>query len=212
MADLPKLENALTALVSQGELQDFAAESFGSATGVILKGESVGEIPGVGLIRAIIRDGAAIRDHIFEKKLFAFLGSLNSIPKNEREAMVGKLERDPKYGRNVGEHLIEVLDRIESHRKPQMLARVFRAYGAGDIDAVMFHQLVHVIENLPAFAIPAVRKFGETYPPNRGADATIQLYFGMAGLAVPQTTWDAQTYDPTPVAEAFLRLELDRQE
>jgi hypothetical protein len=37
--------------------------------------------------------------------------------------------------------MIEILDRIESHRKPRMLARVFRAYGAGEINAVMFHQL-----------------------------------------------------------------------
>lgn len=93
-----------------------------------------------------------------------------------------------------------------------MLARVLRAYGADEIDATMFHQLVHAIEHLPAFAIPELRRFSYSNPPNLGAEVTTQLYFGMAGLAVPQTDWDGKTYDPTPVAEAFLRLELDRQE
>lgn len=212
MTDLPKLENALAVVMSRGELEAFAVDNFSAAASDILKSDSAGEIPGVGLILSVLRDGAAVRDFIFQKKLFAFLAAMNSIPKEERAELIDKLEKDPDYGRKVGEHLIEILDRIETHKKPRMLARVLRAYGAGEIDATMFHQLAHAIEHLPAFAIPELRRFSYTNPPNFGAETALQLYFGMAGLAVPQSSFDGNTYDPTPVAEAFLQLELDRQE
>jgi hypothetical protein len=211
MTDLPKLENVLTVVMSHGELEAFAAENFEWETADVLRSEGAGEIPGVGIILSLLRDGVAVRDRLFQKKLFMFLASMNSMPKAERAEMIEKLGADPDYDRKVGEHLIEILDRLETHKKPRMLARVLRAYGAGEIDATMFHQLVHAIEHLPVFAIPAVRKFSLTNPPNLGAETAIQLYFGMAGLAVPQTSWDGTAYDPTPVAEAFLRLELDLQ-
>lgn len=212
MSDAPKLEGALSLVLGSDDLQDLVADYAELGVDAFIQDGIARDVPIVNSIVAAVRFGLTVRDRQFAKKLLDFLAPVSAMPAQERREIVEQLERDPKYGRRVGEHLIEILDRIESHRKPRMLARVFRAYGTGEIDGAMFHQLVHAVEHLPAFAIPEVRKFGESYPPNRGADQTTQLYFGMAGLAVPQSSFDALTYDPTPVAVAFLRLELDRQE
>lgn len=216
MSDQPKIEGALTLALSSEGLQDLAAEYAELGLDALFESGIVRDIPIVSTIVAGARLGATLRDRLLMKKILDFLGPMGAIPKQKRVEMITKLESDPNYGRNVGEHLIELIDRIEAHRKPRMLARVLRAYGAGEIDALMLHRLFHAVEHLPAFAIPEVRRFAESFPPDRGADATTntiaQLYLGMAGLAVPQSSFDALTYDPTPVATAFLRLDLDRQE
>jgi hypothetical protein len=82
------------------------------------------DVPLVNTLVTAIRISAAVRDRIFMKKLLDFLGPLANTPVAERLAMVKKLEADPAFGRRVGEHLMELIDRIESHRKPRMLARI----------------------------------------------------------------------------------------
>jgi hypothetical protein len=212
MNDIPPPESALALVLSSDKLQDLAAEYAELGVDALMESGIARDIALVGSIVSIARIGGAVRDRLFAKKLLEFLNPLSEMSADERRGICAKLDADPDYGRQVGEHLIEILDRIETHRKPRMLARVFRAYGDGEIDATMFHQLVHAIEHLPAFAISELRRFSHTNPPHFGAETVLQLYFGMAGLAVPQSSFDGNTYDPTPVAEAFLRLELDRQE
>lgn len=212
MTDLPKLEGALTAVMSRGDLEAFTAQNFEASVGDILKSESAGEIPGVGLILSLVRDHIAVRDYLFQKKLFVFLATMSSIPKDERAALVQKLEIDADYGRKVGQHLIELLDRIESHKKPRMLARVFLAYSAGEIDATMLHRLVYAVEQLPAFEIASLRQFCEGTPVERKAHITTRQVLMTAGLLVAASTFGGPSYNPTPVAMEFLRLELDRLE
>jgi len=216
MTDQPKIESALTLALSSDGLQDLAAEYAELGLDALLESGIAREIPILSTIVGFARLGVTVRDRLFLKKVLDFLRPMSLMPKKTRAEMIAKLESDPEYGRKVGEHLIELIDRNEAHRKPRMLARVLLAYGAGEIDAVMLHRLFHAVEHLPAFAIPEVRRLAESFPPDRGADATTntiaQLYLGMAGLAVPQSSFDALTYDPTPVAAAFIRLELDRQE
>jgi hypothetical protein len=212
MTDLPKLENALTVVMSHGELEAFATDNFSISAADILKSDSASEIPGVGLVLSLLRDGVAVRDQLFQQKLFTFLRSLNSIPKDERAAMIEKLDNDADYGRKVGEHLIELIDRIEKHKKPRMLARIFRAYNSAEIDATMLHRLLHAVEHLPAFEISAVRRLcaGAPVVPDKEGETLQSL--SVAGLMYTQSGFGSLVYVAAPAAEAFLRLELDQQE
>jgi hypothetical protein len=211
MNDQPKIESALALVLSSTDLRGLVAEYAELGLDALLESGVARDIPFVSTAVGLARVGVAMRDRLFMKKILDFLGPMSAMRADERRAMIEKLEQDSNYGRKVGEHLTELIDKIETHKKPRMLARVLRAHGAGEIDTMMLHQLFHAVEHLPAFAIPAVRKFREG-PRVSGNDVTTQLYLGMAGLAVPQSSFDALTYDPTPIAEAFLRLDLDRQE
>jgi len=87
----------------------------------------------------------------------------------DRQELVRKLESDPGYGRKVGEHLTELLDRIEVHRKPAMLVTVFLAYLKGEVDIAMFHRLNRSIELLPLHELSELRKYSEA--PEKDRDA-----------------------------------------
>jgi len=169
------------------------------------------DIPVVNTLVALGKIGVSIHDRILVKKLLAFLGNLQSIGAQERADMVQRLESDASYGRKVGEHVIELLDRIESHLKPRMVAAVFKAYAASRIDGDMLHRLNNSIERIPLFEIPNLRKFSDA-PPKQRLDfnpSSLQAFMN-AGLAVVGSGYGALVYKPSDVCSTFIDLDLDR--
>ncbi len=127
-----------------------------------------------------------VHDRLFAKKILDLLTGLADLAVEERQELIARLEGDPKYGRKVGEHLVDLIDRIESHRKPAMVARVFKAYLRGE--------------------------FCEAAPQERDAPIVTLQSFQAAGLLNAASGWGALVYEPNEVTAAFLGLGLDRTE
>jgi hypothetical protein len=169
------------------------------------------EIPVIGTLYAIARAGLSVSDQLFAKKLLRFMGSLAELREDERLGLVEKLEEDESYRNKVGHRLIELLDRIDSHAKPEMMARVFKAFAAKKINLDMLNRLNHAIERMPHFDIGHVRAFHDSTPEVRMSIPTPTFTsLTSAGLANPTSGWDALGYEPTEVCKAFISLELDR--
>ena len=169
------------------------------------------DLPVVSTIVALGKIGVSINNRLLIIKLMKFLGLSQSMSAQERAEMVQKLESDPAYGRKVGEHLIELLDRIESQMKPEMLSLVFKAYAASEVDADMLHRLNHAIERIPHFEIPNIRVFNDMAPDDRlNFNASSLQTFVNAGLATVGSGFGALVYQPNEVCEKFLSLGLDK--
>lgn len=169
------------------------------------------DIPVFNTIMAFGRLGISIHDRLFVKKLLTFLIDFQAVSYQERVAMVKKLESDPQYGRKVGEHIIELLDRIESHMKPRMVSLVFKAYSSSMIDAVMLHRLNNAIEGIPVMEVKNIRKFSDTSQKMEDEFDPISLQaFVNAGLANVFSGFGGLIYKPNDVCSSFLELELDR--
>lgn len=170
------------------------------------------EVPVVGTVLAVARAGSNIRDAIFVRKLLKFLRDFRATSQEERDAMIGRLEADPDYGRSVGQHLTDLLEKIDSHRKPAMLALVFLAYMRGQIDARMLNRLNHAIETLPFYEIDSIRRVHETFKREEKTDERPETYHALenAGLMKAESAWGGMVYLPTDLCEVFVGLELDR--
>jgi hypothetical protein len=169
------------------------------------------DIPVVNTLVALGKLGVSINDRILIKKLLAFLSKFQAVAPQKRMEMVRKLESDSAYGRKVGEHVIELLDRIESHLKPPMVALVFKAYLASSIDGGMLHRLNNSIERIPLFEIPNIRRFNDASPEQRlKFNPTSLQAFVSAGLATVGSGYGALIYEPNDACAAFLALNLDR--
>jgi hypothetical protein len=208
-ADLP---GALLDSLRSNDLKSLAGDYAEIGVDALLVDGVLKDIPIVNTVRALAKAGFAVRDRLLIQKLIKFLGPLQKIDPQLRREVIEDLESDPVYGRRVGEHLIELLDRIDSHLKPEMLARTFKAYAEGEIDADMFHRLNYAIERLPWFEVPDIRRFYEMPPPERFATMNKNTLsdFASAGLATPASAYGGIAYEPNSVCEAFLRLDLDR--
>jgi hypothetical protein len=101
----------------------------------------------------------SVQGAILIRKLEAFVEPMSEISAAERREIIERLESDPKYQRKVGEHIIELLDRQESHRKPRISGEIFAALARRQIDHTMFHRLLNATERLPVMEIDTVRRF-----------------------------------------------------
>jgi hypothetical protein len=208
--DSPPLETSVGVVLASDELPSVVGEYLEIGIDAIMEEGLAKEIPLVSTVVAGYRVVGRIRDRMFLKKLLDFLSPLRAIPAVERKEMVRKLEADANYGRKVGEHLLDLLDRISAHRKPAMLSRVFLAHSRGEVDAEMLHRLFHAVEQMPAFEIPMLRKQaeGDPHPPTRASNFNL-AHAGLLHVVYGPLGGPAG-YSLSDTGDTFLQLELDR--
>ena len=211
MGSLMELASAVAKSLTTEKTIDFIGECSEICLDNLISDGLLKDIPVVNTIVALGKLGISIHDRLFVKKLLTFLIDLQAVSYQERVAMVKKLESDPQYGRKVGEHIIELLDRIESHMKPRMVSLVFKAYSSSMIDGVMLHRLNNAIERIPVMEVKNIRKFSDASQENRNEfDPISRQAFVNAGLACVFSGFGALVYEPNDVCSSFLELELDR--
>jgi hypothetical protein len=127
--------------------------------------------------------------------------------------MVQRLEADPTYKRRVGVHLIELLDRVDSYRKPLMIGYVFEACLSGRIDVIQLHRLNAAIERLPSHDIDVVREVVRVLEDNRLDLAQINEESKQAminaGLAYIESGFGGGGFKVTATCSLFVQLDLD---
>jgi hypothetical protein len=211
MSDEKKsLEGAVTAVLASDDTKALVADYAEIGIDALLNDGVAREIPVISTLIGIARIGMTIRDRRFAKKLLELLKPFAQVSASERQAMIAKLESDPQYGRKVGDHLIEIVDRIDLHRKPPMIAAIFLAYQQAKIDAQMLHRLNHAVDRLPHFEIDALRPFCEAPPETRDAPLATLQNLQTAGLVNALSGFGGLVFEPNDVSKAFLMLDLDK--
>ena len=144
------------------KIVDLVQEYAQRALDVLTSDDVLKLIPGV---KTFVVGAAAVRtvrDEMLLTKLETFMTAFSDVPAEQRQAMIDRLASDATYRRKLGEHIIEVLDRLESHRKPKIAGEIFAAFARGEIDLTLLQRLLNAIERLPAVEIDTVRRFVDT--------------------------------------------------
>jgi hypothetical protein len=206
-------------------LVDDAAEIGEEALAVLTQMEVLEHIPIVKLGVAVAKAARSLRDQALLKKLLTFLRGLSSVTRAERVEMIRRLSEDAPYSESVGEHLIELLDRLDSRRKALMTAAVFAAFARQQINRAMLYRLTHAVESILLIDLPAARNLTEEgyYLIGDSADAAKHNQgrafqhssaslesLSAAGLVHAGSAWGGMSYDLTDVGRAFIdQLRLD---
>lgn len=103
------------------------------------------DIPIIGWIAKGLSISSSISDRIFYHKVLRFLLSLKKIDIDERNSFLEKMDNDQGYRKRVGEHLIIMLDKIDSIDKTELTAKCFNSFLRGEIDHEYFMDLSAVI-------------------------------------------------------------------
>jgi hypothetical protein len=196
------------------KLLDLVQEWGQRAVEAISSSELTKEIPFVKTVFAGVAAIVSVRDEILLQKLRMFLAGLSNVPPEQRRAMISRLESDPNYGRKIGEHVVELLDRVDTHRKPTIVGHIFAEYACEKIDVMMLQRLIAAIERLPAFEIDQVRRFVNTInntPERDRIDPESVQALINSGL-----TWSTSgplggtiSYNPNRTCLMFVELNLD---
>ena len=123
----PKFEASIKESILSEKAVSLASEYSEIALDSILQDGILKDIPVINTIIGISKASIAMRDRLLIKKIVQFLAGLNDVTFEKRIQMIIRLEQDTKFSQSVGEHILEILERVESHRKPIIIARVFAA-------------------------------------------------------------------------------------
>lgn len=163
------------------------------------------DIPFVNTVVGIFNVAGTIKDQILATKLIRFLSQLSEIPKEEREGMVDKLNEDSKFAGKSGSVLIEILDRMESERKPELAAKCFAAYAKNVISFEQLRRMLFALERIPSFEIDTLRNFSSTtIETSIKMEESTLLAFVNAGLGKNNGGFDGGAILPTELCKLFV--------
>lgn len=205
------ITSTVAAAIKSDALLDLAKEYGEISIDATLDEGLVKEFPVVSSLFSLVKVGVNIRDRLFVNKLIKFLANLSSLDASERQKMIARLEGDENYGRKVSEHLIEIIDRIDSHHKPKIIAHAFKAYAEEKIDVIVLNRIIVAIEQLPSFELKNVRSFKEASCEERAKYENVTMqYLANSGFAIPVSAYDGMAYLPSDLCNTFIDLSLDK--
>jgi hypothetical protein len=207
------------------DLLDDSAADIGEEAIAVLTGMDVLEhVPVAKFGVAVFRAAQSVRDHLLLKKIQAFVFGMSGATREQRATMIQRLSTESHYAESVGEHLVEMLDRIDGRRKALMCAAVFAAFARDEIERRMLYRLTHAISVVSLLNLRDARNLWEEGPflPNT-TDPGNQLkrrshqpeiaslvQLSAAGMVSGQSVYGGMLYDLTDVGRMFIeRLRLD---
>lgn len=151
MARMAKLEESKVAK-SLAELGELLVDS-------LLDEESpVRELPVTKRIFQLLGVSREVSNWLLARKLSRFVKALDDVPEEKRDRLASRLAENPEYRRQVGEKLLEMVNRLEDEDKAELLAEAFKAMLLLDASMLEFRWIAHAIDHC---FLPDLVQFGE---------------------------------------------------
>ncbi|OPG73648.1 hypothetical protein B1219_00820 [Pseudomonas ogarae] len=199
----------LVKVIRSGSMGDAAKEYVELGIDALLASDAAKSIPVVSTIAGIFSATLSIRDHVFGGKLLRFLSQLSEISEGKRNEMMRKLGENDKFAGRVGERIIEILERIESAKKPELAAKCFAAYASEDISFEELSRILFALERIPSFDIDKIGQFSRAKIEDAvNMDESLLLAFVNAGLGMNNGGFDGGAILPTKLCQLFLKAGL----
>nr|WP_298174172.1 hypothetical protein [uncultured Pseudomonas sp.] len=173
----------------------------------LLESGVIKDIPLVNTVVGIFGAVGSVRDHLFANKLIRFISQLSEVPQKKRIEMIDKLNEDSKFSGKVGAVLIEILDRMESERKPELSAKCFAAFAKNEISFEELRHILFALEKVPSFEIEKLERFSKsTIGESLQMDESVLLSFVNAGLGKNNGGFDGGAIVPTALCKTFVNV------
>lgn len=144
--DHQSLELSLTDSVVASNIRNIASDFAEIGLDTITENELLKSIPIVSTVINATNAIVGIRDRLFLRKVAKFLFRLEEIPRHTRQEFVKRMNDQRK--RDFGETVILLLDRLDSIRKADMVAKVYGKYIVGEIDREQAQLLCSAIDRV----------------------------------------------------------------
>lgn len=175
----------------------------------LLESGALKDIPLVNTVVGIFNVVGSVRDQQLATKLLRFLIQLSEVPQNDRITMVEKLNEDEKFADRAGAAIIEILDRMESEKKPELAAKRFAAYARNEISFEELRRILLALERIPSFDIEKLGQFSQAnVEDSLKMDESLLLAFVNAGLGQNNGGLSGGAILPTKLCKKFVAIGL----
>lgn len=188
---------------------DIGKEYLEIGVDTLLESGALKDIPIVNTVAGIFKVVDSVRDQLLASKLLRFLIQFSEVSQNERIAMAEKLNEDGKFAGRAGAAVIEILDRMESDKKPELAAKCFAAYARNEIPFEELRRILLALERVPSFDIEKLEQFSQaTIDESLKMDEALLLAFVNAGLGQNNGGLDGGAILPTKLCKKFVAIGL----
>lgn len=175
----------------------------------VLESGVLKDIPLVNTVVSIFSTAGSVRDQLLATKLLRFLSELSEISREERITMLEMLNEDDKFSGRVGASIIEILDRMESDRKPELAAKCFAAYAREEISYEELRRILFALERIASFDVAKVGPFSKAaIEDSMKMDESLLLAFVNSGLGKNNGGFDGGAVVPTNLCKLFVKVGL----
>lgn len=116
------------------------------------------DLPLVGALVGAVKFGNSINKYLSAKKIYKFLFELHYIPQEQRIKKIDEINDSKKYQSSVGEMTFELLERIESDGKPEIIGKLFAAVITEKIDYRTYLKCTHIIKSMFYYDLEELKK------------------------------------------------------
>ncbi|EMY3089793.1 hypothetical protein ACLFME_005389 [Klebsiella quasipneumoniae] len=200
---------ALVKVLSSDELSDLKKEYAEIGIDSLLDSGILKEIPLVGTLLGLYNVVDSVRDHIFTEKIFRFLTEFSELSEADRINMIDRLNEDDKFAGRAGERMLEIIDRIESEEKPELVATFLKAFSRKEISFEELRRLLSALERLPSFdlsKLPDFIIFDNDKAEGQTLSEAQMLSFVGAGLGQLKGGYGGSIIRPTELCKLFVKV------
>ena len=142
------LSDHLAVTVSKSGAIGLTSEMVEFAIDQTLESGVLKDLPFVGWIAKGFSISQTISDRILFNKILRFLTQLEQLPHQDKTEFQLRIQTEPEFRREVGEHLLNFLDRLDDLKKTEILASCFDHFLSGEIEHGYFVELSSAIDRL----------------------------------------------------------------
>jgi hypothetical protein len=143
---MDNIEKSLIETIAKSDLSSIVSDAAELGLDSILDDGVLKDIPVLSTIIGLVKTGGAIKDYLYLKKIYRFLGALKDVPASERQELINKLGSDENERAKAGENILLIIDRLDNVNKPEILGYMFRDYLIGKISKTNFMLLTKSLE------------------------------------------------------------------
>lgn len=143
-----KISDQLESAIANHSLQDSASALIEVALDSVMEDGMLRDIPILGSLIGFGRAAVSIRDRMFINKLGYFLKEIESVPSEQRRAMIEEINASEEAAVKVGEKILYIVDRCQDHESSRAAGRIFRAFLEKEIDYNEFVSMTFAVDRL----------------------------------------------------------------
>jgi len=204
-----KRGKGIVSVLRSDSVVSMGKESLELAIDTALDSGVLKDIPLVSTVVGLFNVVGTVKDQLLATKLIRFLNQLSELPTKDRVIMLENLNENNKFSGRVGSVVIEILDRMESEKKPELAAKCFAAYAKEEISFEELRRILLAVERVPSFDIENLVAFSKAeIVDSAQMDESILLAFVNAGLGVNNGGMDGGAIIPTKLCHLFIKIGL----
>ncbi len=154
-----KFTESIMEVIEKSDLVDTLKELAEIGIDAFLEDGVLKDIPGLNIVHSIFKVNSTLREVTFVRKIASFFAEVGYVDEKFKNKFMSKYRSDPEYRKNVGEYIINALDRFDQIVKAEALGKIFAAYLKDEIKYTDFTRYSYALDKIDFHNISLLQQF-----------------------------------------------------